>query len=130
MASCPRRGATYWLILPTVNIQALRLAWQEFARDVGAGADQQMVLVVDQAGWHTRGPVVIPDGITRMPLPAPTPELQPAERLGPLVREGVANQAFGDVDALQDRLVEPCRQLRLPTDQIRDLTSYHWLPAC
>ncbi len=68
-------------ILPTVNIQALRLAWQEFARDVGAGADQQMVLVVDQAGWHTRGPVVIPDGITRMPLPAPTPELQPAERL-------------------------------------------------
>jgi len=47
-----------------------------------------------------------------------------------LVREGVANQAFWDVDALQERLVEPCRQLRLPTDQIRDLTSFHWLPAC
>ena len=123
-------GATYWLILPTVNIQAMRLAWQEFARDVGAGTATQIGRVVDQAGWHTRGQVVIPDGITLLPLPAHTPELQPAERRWPVVREGVANQAFWDVDALQDRLVERCLALRQQTDQIRDLTSYHWLPAC
>ena len=126
----PRSGATYWLILPTVNIQAMSLALQEFARDVGAGATKQIVLVVDQAGWHLSGQVVVPDGIELLPLPAHTPELQPAERLWPVVREGVANQAFVDMDALQDRLVERCLEVRQQTEQIRDLTSYHWLPAC
>ena len=38
------------MILPTVNIQAMHLALSEFARDVGAGADKQIVLVVAQAG--------------------------------------------------------------------------------
>jgi transposase len=125
----PERGETYWLILPTVSIEAMTLALREFARDAGAGPAKQVVLVLDQAGWHTSGKVTTPAGITLMPLPAKTPELQPAERLWPLVREGVANQAFPDVDALQTRLVERCLQLRQVPEQIRALTRYHWLPA-
>jgi hypothetical protein len=125
----PERGETYWLILPTVSIQAMSLALREFARDVGAGPAKQVVLVLDQAGWHTSGKVTVPEGITLMPLPAKTPELQPAERLWPLVREGVANRAFPDVNALQERLVERCLQLRQEPEQIRALTRYHWLPA-
>lgn len=125
----PVQGDTYWLILPVVNIQAMSLALQEFARDVGAGATKHIVLVVDQAGWHTSARVVIPEGISLVPLPAHTPELQPAERLWPLVREGVANAVFPDVDALQDQLVDRCLQLRQLPDQIRALTHYHWLPT-
>ena len=125
----PERGATYWLILPTVSIEAMTLALREFARDVGAGPAKQVVLVLDQAGWHTSGKVRVPEGLTLMPLPAKTPELQPAERLWPLVREGVANQVFGTVQALQERLVERCLELRRVPEQIRALTCYHWLPA-
>ena len=126
----PLRGETYWLILPTVNLQAMSLALHEFARDMGAGGAKQIVLVVDQAGWHTSDKVMRPDGISLVALPAPTPELQPTERLWPLVREGVANQAFPDMDALQERLVDRCLQLRQMTDQIHALTHYHWLPVC
>ncbi len=50
----PAPGQTYWLILPTVQAQAMTVALAEFARDVGAGAEQQSVLVLDQAGWHPR----------------------------------------------------------------------------
>lgn len=126
----PQSGETYWLLLPTVSVAAMTLALQEFARDVGAGRAKQIVLVLDQAGWHTSGKVRVPDGLTLVPLPAHTPELQPAERLWPLVREGVANQAFADVEALQARVSERCLHLRQLPDQIRALTCYHWLPAC
>lgn len=126
----PQRGETYWLILPTVSIEAMTLAVREVARDVGGGAAKQVVLVLDQAGWDTSGKVRVPEGLTVMPLPAKTPELQPAERLWPLVREGVANRAFPDVKVLQERLVERCLQLRQEPEQIRALTRYHWLPAC
>jgi hypothetical protein len=126
----PQRGETYWLILPTVSIEAMTLAVREVARDVGGGAAKQVVLVLDQAGWDTSGKVRVPEGLTVMPLPAKTPEVQPAERLWPLVREGVANRAFPDVKVLQERLVERCLQLRQEPEQIRALTRYHWLPAC
>ncbi len=125
----PEGGETYWLVLPTVSIEAMSLALGEFARDVGAGPAKQVVLVLDQAGWHTSGKVTVPEGITLMPLPAKTPELQPAERLWPLVREGVANRVFPDMNALQARLVERCLQLRQLPEQIRALTRYYWLPA-
>ncbi len=107
----------------------MTLAVREFARDVGAGLTKQIVLVLDQAGWHTSGKVTVPEGVTLLPLPAKTPELQPAERLWPLVREGVANRAFPTMQALQAQLVERCLQLRQVPAQIRALTRYHWLPA-
>ena len=39
--------------------------------------------------------------------PPHSPELQPAERLWPLVDEPIANRAFADLDALETVLVEP-----------------------
>ena len=125
----PQRGETYWLILPTVSIEAMTLALWEFARDVGAGPSKQVVLVLDQAGWHMSRKVRLPEGLSLVPRPAKTPELQPAERLWPLVREGVANRAFADIEGLQERLVERCLQLRHVPEQIHALTCYHWLPV-
>jgi hypothetical protein len=51
-----------------------------FAQPAGAGPDQELVLVVDQAGWHMSPRLVIPPQVHLAPLPPSTPELQPAER--------------------------------------------------
>src|ERR671916_251663 len=48
----PATGQSSWLVLPTVTTAVMSLALAEFARDVGAGADKTIVLVVDRAGWH------------------------------------------------------------------------------
>ena len=53
----------YWLILPTVNTELFSMALREFAKEVGAGKDKRVVLVVDQAGWHTGKEVEVPEGI-------------------------------------------------------------------
>jgi hypothetical protein len=49
----PQSGEVYRLILPTVNVELSSMALNEFAKEVGAGEDKQVLLVVDKAGWHT-----------------------------------------------------------------------------
>jgi hypothetical protein len=90
----PQSGEVFWLILPTVNVKLFSMALQEFAKEVGAGEEKHVLLVVDRAGWHTGGEVEIPEGIHLEFLPSGSPELQPAERLWPLTNEGVANGLF------------------------------------
>ena len=55
--------------------------------------------------------LVVPDGIELVYLPPYTPELQPAERIWPLLRESVANRVFKTLDALEEVLVRRCRWL-------------------
>lgn len=45
------------------------------------GPKQRVVLVMDQAGWHTLGQVVVPKGLQLVFLPPYSPHVQPAERL-------------------------------------------------
>src|SRR5215210_8238829 len=59
----PESGQLFWMILPTVNTEMVSLALGEFAKEVGAGKERRILLVVDKAGWHTGGEVQIPEGI-------------------------------------------------------------------
>lgn len=126
----PATGETWWLVLPRVNVAAMTAALAEFARAMGAGEGKRIVLALDQAGWHTSAKVAVPDGITLVPLPARSPELQPAERLWGLVDEAVANRLWETLDGLQGAVVERCRVVRAAMrEYVRRLTRYHWWPA-
>jgi hypothetical protein len=73
------------------------------------------------------------DGWTLVFLPARSPELQPAERLWPLVDAVVANRAFTTLEALEETLVARCRVLQAQEQALfRGATCYHWWPqvAC
>ena len=104
------------------------MALREFANEVGAGKDKHVLLVVDQAGWHTGKEVEIPEGIHPEFLPSGSPELQPAERLWPLTNEGVANGLFEEIEQIEQALMERCMQLLEQTETIKGLTNYHWWP--
>jgi transposase len=125
----PHTGQAYWLLLPTVSTQAMTLALQEFARDVGAGPERQIILVLDQAGWHTSADLVVPDGLHLELLPAYSPELQPAERLWTLTDEVVVNRHFATLDDLQTTQAEHCLRLSAQRDRVRAQTQFHWWPT-
>jgi hypothetical protein len=57
----PESGEVYWLILPTANMELFSMALGEFAKEVGAGEQRRILLVVDRAGWHTGGEVEVPE---------------------------------------------------------------------
>ena len=124
----PTTGEVWWLILPTVNKELFSMALWEFAKEVGASKHKRILLVLDQAGWHTSGEVELPEGIHLEFLPAGSPELQPAERLWPLSNEAIANRLFEEIFEVEDALVGRCVVLLDQAETIRDLTNYHWWP--
>jgi transposase len=120
----PSTGQVEWLILPTVNLELFQLALDFFAE--AAGATKRVVLIIDQAGWHTSKKLKIPAGLHLLPLPAYSPELQPAEKLWPLLHESVANEYIADMDALEDVLEKRCRELRAQPETIFGHTLFDW----
>src|SRR4051794_22598631 len=57
----------------------------ELARAVPAGT--HAVLVLDRAGWHVSGDLVVPANLTLVHLPPYSPELNPVERVWLYLRE-------------------------------------------
>jgi transposase len=125
-AAHPASGQVFWLILPRLAAEMAQLFLDEFARS-HATADKQLVLVWDGAPAHRAGELKVPERITIVPLPAYTPELNPTERLWPLVKEGVANRAHDTLAALEQEVCGRCQ--RITAAQVTALTNYHWWPT-
>lgn len=124
----PATGASFFLLLPTVNTMLMSMALQLFATQVGAGPQRHVVLVLDGAGWHVSSELQLPIGIHLVQQPAYSPELQPSERLWPLVREAIANKCYTDLDALELDVANRCNQLGEQSQLVRAHTLLPWWP--
>jgi transposase len=97
-----------------------------FASEVGASQEKIILLIQDRAGWHTSHKIQLPTGIVAEFLPPYSPELQPAERLWSLVDEPLVNEHFESIEPLEDALAIRCCVLQQMTNEIKNLTNYHW----
>ena len=125
----PGSGQTSWLLMPTVNVEVFSLALSAFAKEVGAGANKHLLLVLDQAGWHKSPRLVVPEGLHLLFQPSHSPEVQPAEGLWPLSNEPLANRVFSSLDELEQVQADRCRWLQTHPEIIRGRTHYHWWPS-
>jgi hypothetical protein len=125
----PRTGAAVNVIGSSVSSEAMSEVLALFAREAGAGPSRRVIVVLDGAGWHTAKNLAIPEGVHLVFLPPYSPELQPAERVWPLINEAVANRAFPDMAALVDVIEARLRHLDRDRGAIRGRTAYHWWPA-
>ena len=118
-----------WFLAGAVNTAMFTEILTAFAREVGAGPDERVVLVLDGASWHVATDLIVPEGIELVVLPPYSPELQPAECLWPLLREAVANDHIKDLAVLDQVLGDCCNGLTDDPDMIRGRTLFHWWPA-
>ena len=87
----PASGRTVWHLASGVSIPLFEAALAAFAQTVGAGPRKQIVLVLDQAGWHTSERLRVPshpEHVHLLFLPPYSPDLTPIE------------QAFSKIKAL------------------------------
>lgn len=124
----PKDGKTYWLLLPTVSVQAVNEALKAFAKGVNPDGNKVILILWDQAGFHKGKEMQVPNGIQFFPLPPYTPELQPVERVWPLLRQAIANKVFESLSVLQQTLLDRIYWLINNLSVIRSATSFHWLP--
>jgi transposase len=97
----PAEGKAAGLVLPRCNTEGMTLHLVEIAATVAPGA--HAVLLLDQAGWHGSGALIVPPNITLMPLPSKCPELNPVENIWQFMRDNwLSNRIFKSYDDILD----------------------------
>jgi len=122
----PASGKTHWLLLPSVSLELMQIALDSFAKEY-LQENKIIVMLWDQAGFHQTANLDIPDGVEIFPLPPYTPELQPAERLWPCLREAIANRWIKSLDQLEAVLCNRIKKLIESPSTIQKLTGFKWI---
>jgi transposase len=89
---------------------------------VDAGSSRQIVLVLDQAGWHSMQRLRVPDHLHL--LPPYSPELHPAEHLWPLTNTVLVNRHFTSIEELEDVQAARCLALQEQPELVRSTTCF------
>jgi transposase len=122
----PLSGETVWYLSTGVSKAFFAALLAAFAEETRAGRERSIVLVLDQAGWHTEPNLPVPDGIRLVSLPSYTPELQPAEPLWPVLDEPVVNTYFATLADLEAAIAQRC--IELDRQDLRTGTTFCWWP--
>jgi transposase len=122
----PTSGETVWYLSTGLSKPFFAALLAAFAQEIGAGHERSIILALDNAGWHGPEGLAVPDGIRLAFLPPYSPELQPAERLWPLVDEPIVNRHVASLPELDAIIAERCRHLDAAS--IKPHTSFHWWP--
>jgi len=96
----PHCGESFSLFLPWVNTEIFTLYLKHLSLEYN---DKEILLIMDQAGWHASKKLKVPDNIKIEFLPPYSPELNPVEKLWQWLRRHVC----------RNRLFESDRQLEI-----------------
>lgn len=78
----PQTGQSVFYILPQVNAESLSQVLANLAQDLGASKNHAMLLVLDQAGWHTSNKLCVPEGIELLSYLPTRPSCSPLNVFG------------------------------------------------
>lgn len=122
----PKTGRLFHVFLPRVKTELMSQALAKFAAHADPKNKKIIVLVVDNAGWHTAKSLQVPPNVIVHRLPPCTPELQPIETLWPLLRESTANRIFRDIGHLKNVLRRRCNYLATQPDLVQARVGFGW----
>jgi hypothetical protein len=126
-AVSPHDGVLDSLVLPWVNADTMSLFLAEVAQ---RHSSEFIVMVMDQAGWHLAGELIVPTNMKLIFLPPYSPELNPAEHLWDALREdSFANTVFADLDAVEKALIAGLRALEAHATRTQSMTGFEWITS-
>lgn len=123
----PTTGWNLRLLVDGIDTQVMSWVVQELQATLADGEEAWVVL--DRAGWHGAPRVAVPEGGRLIFLPPYRPEVQPAERVWPVVNEAVANRSFQNLEEMMGVVAERCRVLQADAATLRRHTLFHWWPT-
>jgi hypothetical protein len=115
----PESGANLSLLVDGMDSAVMRWVLRGFRAWV----------VLDRAGWHVSQRVEVPEGVDLEYRPPYSPELQPAERMWPLVKEAVAHRYFETLEEVMEVVAGRCQVLPADPATVRKHTLFHWWPG-
>jgi len=117
--------AAEFLCLPEVRLAMSHLFLERLAaRDVQA----EHVVIWDQAGFHPQHQLhEVPARVHLIALPPYSPELNPVEGIGDLIKDRIGNTLWATIEALEEALGEELRPIYESAERVRRLVSHPWL---
>lgn len=124
-AACPARAKAAGLVMPFADTEAMSAHLAEIARTIAPGA--HAILVLDGAGWHGAGDLVVPDNISPLTLPPYAPELNPIENVWQYLRANkLAITVFDGYDAIVDACCAAWNFFASDPEAVTSITSRAW----
>jgi transposase len=124
-AVSPHDGVLDSLVLPEVNADTMSLFLAEVAR---RHPRQFILMVLDGAGWHRAGDLVIPERMRLYPLPARSPELNPTEHVWDELREKwLANRMFDGQETVDCQVQKGLAALEKDRLRVASLAGFPWI---
>lgn len=103
-------GFNFSLLLPNVDTSCMNVYLSELSK---ALPHEQIILVLDGAGWHRSAALSVPTNIKLIQLPAYSPELNPVERLWAYIKYHlIRNRVYSSVMDLYDVVCNFMRNLK------------------
>ncbi len=121
----PKTGEAFFLEMPALDSDCFGVFLRELSR---AYPESLNVVVLDGAGAHRGGSLVVPENVVLLPLPAYSPELNPVERLWLALRQRI--DVFdvlvrSKLEALREHVAGHVRALT--DEQVQSLTGYGYI---
>jgi len=118
-------NAAEFLCMPEVSLGMNRLFLEQLAaRDEEA----EHVVIQDRAGFHLNPQLhAVPARIHLLPLPPYSPELNPVEAIGDLIKDRIGNALWQTLEAVEEAICEELRPLYESAERVRSLVSHPWL---
>ncbi len=118
-----KTGERFFLIMPRCDTICMNLFLKElskkFSKDI-------LILVCDNARWHTSKDLEIPKNIKMISIPPYTPEMNPMEQIWEEIREkGFRNEIFQSLEKVVDRLCDTI--CNLTADIIKSIMGRKWI---
>jgi len=118
-SSVSNDGKHFTLLLPNVNTDCMNV----YLKELSGKIKEDVVLIMDGAGWHKSKNLIIPKNIQIVLLPPYCPELNPVERLWRYIKDNVIrNKVFKTLLELE---LAVCKFVRnLSVDVIGSICGY------
>lgn len=113
------------VFLPAVSKEASACFLQQVA---ASAPDSLHVVIQDQAGFHLReGDEAVPANVRLLALPPYSPELNPAERVGDLIKDATGNRAFTSLEQIEAAIEAELKPLWTTPQRVRSLIGDGWI---
>ena len=114
----PQTGDATGLIAPEINTQVMNAFLEQFGRELPA--DVKAVMVLDRAGWHVAGTLVVPANVTLIHLPPKSPELNPTENLWHYLRSHFwSNRLYKTWEDLRQAAIDGWKRICLVPEKLK-----------
>jgi len=119
------KNAAQFLCLPRVDLEMSRLFLEHLA---ASDPEAEHVVIEDQAGFHLNPELhEMPARIHVIPLPPYSPELNPVEAIGDVIKDRIGNTLWVTLEALEAAIGEELRPIYESAERVRSLVSHPWL---